>query len=417
MASSRKQAKRRSSSQSLIHIEVESGPGKGDRIEILEGETSIGRSDDCNFQIDSDAASRLHATVFRQGDVVVIRDENSHNGTYVNESEIDGDMRLEAGDRIQVGDSVLCLVVNGVRERASDDGDGPGISKLQKAGIFLFVLVICTSVFIILLPRLGFLTSKLPDIPKLSVITDPAAPSAPTTSPNRPVPVAVPQLAAVQGSGVQHPQAAFSTSDATPSPAAPTAVAAPVALPSASAIPPPVSAASVYRKSDSNVADKSPTRRKTGTGNKSKDERRARGMYVQGDVAGALELAEEIGASRLAEQIRSFQQAEGEAKAAFSFKKGTDAIESYEAADEVDEEITSAYSKDAVSVPGRRVRKALSNLYQQAGEAFFKRHENEKAADFFERSLEYDRGNARSREFLKKLGRSEDAEDSEDDEG
>ena len=65
---------------------------------------------------------------------------------------------------------------------------------------------------------------------------------------------------------------------------------------------------------------------------------------------------------------------------------------------------------ESESVPGRRVARALSQLYQKAGESYFMKHDNERAAMFFERSLEYDSSNAASRSFLKKFGRDTAAE-------
>ena len=87
-------------------------------------------------------------------------------------------------------------------------------------------------------------------------------------------------------------------------------------------------------------------------------------------------------------------------------KKGTEAIQHYEEAFALDEEICAADKSGRSSVPGRRVGQALSNLYLQAGEAFLKRDAT-RAETFLERSLDYDSNNARAREALKKLQAAE----------
>lgn len=421
MAPPRKSGRRGSSVQSrlsLIHLEIDSGPGRGERMEILEGQTTIGRADDCNFQIDSDAASRLHATVFREGDTVVIRDENSHNGTFVNEVEIDEDTQLLAGDKIQVGDSVLCLVINGSRKRELPSGS----AQSQHRGLFLknvigFVaaMAICTSLLVFVLTRLGG-EALSPD----EVVPQPALPEAPAAAPQTSestgaslVQSTAPAEAPSAPAAAQTPSAAPSQPVPAAQPAAPAAAPAPPPAPPSKPLPPPVSAASVYRQSDTQLPSRRPSAESRPAGgkvNKAKEERRARSLYAQGDIQGALDLAESIGASSLAGRISSFQKAEGAARAAFSFKKGTEAIQHYEEAFGIDEDIMSALKGEAASVPGRRVARELSQLYQKAGEAFFKKHDNERAAMFFERSLEYDSSNAASRTFLKKFGRDTAAE-------
>jgi len=56
---------------------------------IESGRVSFGRGDVGN-RIDDDGLSRLHATVYREGDNVWIVDENSTNGTFVNGAQVQG---------------------------------------------------------------------------------------------------------------------------------------------------------------------------------------------------------------------------------------------------------------------------------------------------------------------------------------
>ncbi len=419
MTPSRKTRRRASASQpglAAVHLEIVAGPGQGARWEVPEGALQLGRASTCDVRIDSEAASRHHATLFRQADAIVLRDEDSHNGTFVNEEEIREDTELMAGDRIQIGDSVLCLIVDGAGERSDaaagpagsgDEGEAAG-ARAKAIARWLLALLLSiaggTLLFIYLLPRLGLvgqpagagapiqqaLPAAQPEVP--APPTAPAGqgmavPTPPMQAP--PVPVAAPAAAA----------ASMAAEHALPAPATP-APEVPAA-----ALPPPVSAAEVYRRSGGRVSarkQEEEARRHSSRASRSREERRARKLYLQGEIERAIEVAEEVGAARLVGQLKNFQKAEGAARAAFSFKKGTEAIQHYEEAFAIDEEICAGGQADLASVPGRRVSKALSHLYQQAGEAFLKR-DRARAETFFERALDYDGANVRAREMLKKL--------------
>ncbi|MCH8993162.1 MAG: FHA domain-containing protein, partial [Acidobacteria bacterium] len=51
---------------------------------LPEGRTLIGRQDDCDIRIPLAEVSRHHAEVTVKGDVVMLNDLDSANGTYVN---------------------------------------------------------------------------------------------------------------------------------------------------------------------------------------------------------------------------------------------------------------------------------------------------------------------------------------------
>lgn len=415
MASSRKTRRRASSSPSepaRVHLEIVAGPGQGTCQEVPEGELRLGRASGSDFRINSDAASRHHATLFKQGDLIVLRDENSHNGTYVNEEEILGETELTAGDRIQIGDSVLCLVVDGVRERAGgvsellagDETDESSGAAAVARRLVAFLLAIAggTFLFIYLLPRLGFValpseTTPSPP-PEPPVTSQPAALAATTGQEQGPALAAPPSPAPISPAAMPPPSQGSAQAATGPMPTAP--------APSAVHLPPPASAAAVYRQSAGRMSarkQEEESRRQSFGANRSREERRARKLYLQGDLEQAIEIAEEAGAMRLVGQLKNFRKAEGAARAAFSFKKGTEAIQHYEEAFALDEEIGAGDDSGLASVPGRRVSKALSDLYQQAGEVFLKKSDLARAETFLERSLDYDSTNARSREALKKL--------------
>ena len=52
----------------------------------------------------SDAISRNHRALLISGDSVVLRDQNSRNGTFVNDERIQGDRRSSRqGNKIRIG--------------------------------------------------------------------------------------------------------------------------------------------------------------------------------------------------------------------------------------------------------------------------------------------------------------------------
>lgn len=81
---------------------------KGNATEI-KGETKIGRSKTSELVLTDPLASRHHATVYMEGDTLMIRDEQSVNGTIVNRSQIFEPTALKDRDSIQFGDEVYTV--------------------------------------------------------------------------------------------------------------------------------------------------------------------------------------------------------------------------------------------------------------------------------------------------------------------
>ena len=73
-------------------------------IALEEGNVSFGRGSEADYRLDDDGLSRLHATVHREGDNVWILDENSTNGSFVNDEKVrpNGTI-LENGNKIKIG--------------------------------------------------------------------------------------------------------------------------------------------------------------------------------------------------------------------------------------------------------------------------------------------------------------------------
>jgi hypothetical protein len=78
------------------------GPKSGSRYLLDEPVVTAGRHPDSVIFLDDVTVSRRHAEIRRDGDVYVVRDVGSLNGTYVNRRLVD-EVRLEDGDELQIG--------------------------------------------------------------------------------------------------------------------------------------------------------------------------------------------------------------------------------------------------------------------------------------------------------------------------
>jgi hypothetical protein len=87
-------------------VVVEEGRQQGERVDIPEGELLLGRVLGEGLALDDARVSRRHAMIRRSGDYIEITDLASRNGIRVNGEEVRS-RQLFAGDRIDVGDSVL----------------------------------------------------------------------------------------------------------------------------------------------------------------------------------------------------------------------------------------------------------------------------------------------------------------------
>ena len=91
----------------LPRLVVDSVPGheRGLEYDLAEGAT-MGRGD-VEIQLEDPFSSSQHARFTRQGEIVVIEDLGSTNGTYLNDELLRGPQPLHAGDRIRIGDSTF----------------------------------------------------------------------------------------------------------------------------------------------------------------------------------------------------------------------------------------------------------------------------------------------------------------------
>jgi hypothetical protein len=92
---------------------VERAPGhEPGMIYDLDGDIVLGRGDRAEIRLEDPFASASHARVYEQGNIVVIEDLGSTNGTYLNEELLETSRPLHPGDRVRIGDSEFVFEVD-----------------------------------------------------------------------------------------------------------------------------------------------------------------------------------------------------------------------------------------------------------------------------------------------------------------
>ncbi len=90
-------------------LEIVEGPGAGRQL-VLDRPIVIGRSPETDFVLEDGQLSRRHARVSPAGDdSAVVEDLGSSNGTFVNHHELHGRARLDPGDELLVGVTLIQL--------------------------------------------------------------------------------------------------------------------------------------------------------------------------------------------------------------------------------------------------------------------------------------------------------------------
>ncbi|MEP6924673.1 MAG: FHA domain-containing protein [Pyrinomonadaceae bacterium] len=79
-------------------------------VAVTTNNFSIGRTPDNNLPIASSALSRKHAEIQRFGDVFIITDNGSSNGTRLNEKALNEPIALQDGDKLTLGGAIEIMV-------------------------------------------------------------------------------------------------------------------------------------------------------------------------------------------------------------------------------------------------------------------------------------------------------------------
>jgi len=91
------------SSYSLKHLKSDL------ELQMTSSSVLIGRSENCDFQVDAETLSREHARLAQKGSELVVQDLHSTNGTFVNEQQIFEATPIQPGDVLRFGQESFCL--------------------------------------------------------------------------------------------------------------------------------------------------------------------------------------------------------------------------------------------------------------------------------------------------------------------
>ncbi len=108
---------------------IEDDEGKTTVVPLIRDEISIGRKEGNTIRLTERNVSRRHAKLVKQNGAVFIEDLESYNGIKVNGNRIAGRVAVAEGDRIQIGDYVLGLKVEGQPVAAKSGASGVGASS------------------------------------------------------------------------------------------------------------------------------------------------------------------------------------------------------------------------------------------------------------------------------------------------
>src|SRR5262245_13742208 len=94
-----------------LQLLVVSGPDKDRRLDLQEGTgLMLGRHPDAAYRLTDPRVSRFHCEIRLAGDQVTVIDNNGAGGVFVNRAKV-SQHRLQPGDVVQIGDTLLCLEV------------------------------------------------------------------------------------------------------------------------------------------------------------------------------------------------------------------------------------------------------------------------------------------------------------------
>jgi pSer/pThr/pTyr-binding forkhead associated (FHA) protein len=104
----------------MASLVVLKGPGQGSHFPLTEPLVSVGREDDCTFQVLDPMVSRRHLQVRRDeaNGAHLAADYRSAHGVFVNGKRILLPTPLSDGDKIKIGETTLVYL-------ASDHPDAP----------------------------------------------------------------------------------------------------------------------------------------------------------------------------------------------------------------------------------------------------------------------------------------------------
>ena len=96
----------------LVHI-YPVGPTMGCRYTLSDRPLILGRGDDCDIKLQDHSVSRRHAKIEPTPEGFFVHDQQSTNGTFVNDKQLDSAWLLQDGDYLRVGNCIYRYLAGG----------------------------------------------------------------------------------------------------------------------------------------------------------------------------------------------------------------------------------------------------------------------------------------------------------------
>ncbi len=100
---------------------VVGGELNGTIFDLLDGETVVGRNPDCTIPLEFQGISRKHFKAIIKHETCIVEDMGSSNGTFVNNTKLEGQKTLQKGDMVKLGSIALKYLPKGDTERLTYD--------------------------------------------------------------------------------------------------------------------------------------------------------------------------------------------------------------------------------------------------------------------------------------------------------
>ncbi|MBN8466811.1 FHA domain-containing protein [Corallococcus exiguus] len=411
-------------------VYVERGPGAGQLVPLRQGSITLGRSSTSDLRLQHASISRRHAQLTRRGNVFMVRDLGSQNGTFVNRLRIKGEVEIKPGDELSLGNATLRLRGSGAGPTVSRTAFDPLLPRMAKRrlnGVAVAVAAaVVGSAVAALISVVAMRTAdrnparapaegtpaQPPETPaapaKEAQETKAAAPAkqatsvgeeAPAKGPNHGTPGAAKVVSASDiARRAQAGQVTPSASDiarglhpgtgATTRDTAPSAQEVAKGSGTAKASEPHTLSSSAGQVTSASGRKALPSIEPSGPPDESK---RADilARYENGDVAGALAQAKRANLTPLVQQLTRFQTAEAAARTALAQKDRPRALDALSAAVRADKELSQGWSRQ-----GNSLRHQLVGLYVRTGQEAVRAQRFDEARAAFNAALQYDADNA-----------------------
>src|SRR5215208_1803691 len=96
----------------LVHI-YPTGPSMGCRYPLTDQPLMLGRGEDCDIRLQDHSVSRRHAKIEPTPEGFYVHDQQSTNGTFVNDRQLENTCLLQDGDYLRVGNCIYRYLAGG----------------------------------------------------------------------------------------------------------------------------------------------------------------------------------------------------------------------------------------------------------------------------------------------------------------